>query len=663
MKKEFTLIIICVCSGCMTFGQTPYADSLRTLLPTTSVPFEEFRLLDQITLEMVNTVGNNVDSTMSFRMLEIAQDLRNDSLLAIAFNWLGTYFYVNKGDHATGIEYYYKGIPLAQKAGDLRRVSSLYFDIAIGYYDMGNVEEAFKSTLEGGRHLPPKSSPMYYYMLSQYQSNMALYFLLDNQPDSALYYSKALQETNTQLPEIVLFRLNELIQIGASYGMLGEIAKADAYFSRGKVLIDSVRVEAAAALYQFMSRYVPFLLKSGRMAEAEEQSRALMQLGTKNNNNPNIKIAGARLLREVFEARRQMDSAYHYSRMESELNDRINSERNKNKFQTLAINKQLWRLDEERERAAYENQIKLYGAFSVVAAFLIIAFILFRNNRQKEKANNVLEATLANLKSTQTQLIQSEKMASLGELTAGIAHEIQNPLNFVNNFSEVNTELINELKEAVAKGRLDDVKSIAATLEENENKIVAHGKRADAIVKGMLQHSRKSSGQKEPTDINALCDEYLRLAYHGLRAKDKTFNAKFETQLDPTLPKVNVVPQEIGRVVLNLINNAFYAVDERKKSEAEGYEPTVVVSTSLSPGEGRGEARIVQIKVTDNGNGIPASIKDKIFQPFFTTKPTGQGTGLGLSLSYDIVTKGHGGELKVVTKEGEGSEFIVALPA
>jgi signal transduction histidine kinase len=258
------------------------------------------------------------------------------------------------------------------------------------------------------------------------------------------------------------------------------------------------------------------------------------------------------------------------------------------------------------------------------------------------------------LKATQQQLIQSEKMASLGELTAGIAHEIQNPLNFVNNFSEVNEELVKELKSEAGKGNLEEVKAIANDIAFNSEKINHHGNRADAIVKGMLQHSRTSSGQKEPTDINALADEYLRLAYHGLRAKDKSFNATMKTDFDETIGNINIIPQDIGRVVLNLINNAFYAVDEKKKQLGNGYDPTVSVSTKKTNGK-------VEIKVKDNGNGIPQKVLDKIFQPFFTTKPTGQGTGLGLSLSYDII-KAHGGELKVETKEGEGAEFMILLP-
>ena len=273
---------------------------------------------------------------------------------------------------------------------------------------------------------------------------------------------------------------------------------------------------------------------------------------------------------------------------------------------------------------------------------------------QVTKRTAELKQSLDNLKATQSQLIQSEKMASLGELTAGIAHEIQNPLNFVNNFSEVNKELLEEMKEEIDKGNLAEVKIIANDVIVNEQKINHHGKRADAIVKGMLQHSRNSSGVKEPTDINALADEYFRLAYHGLRAKDKSFNAIMKTDFDKNLCNINIIPQDIGRVILNLITNAFYVVDEKTKSGIENYEPTVSVSTKKDNGN-------VEIRVKDNGNGIPKKVIDKIFQPFFTTKPTGQGTGLGLSLSYDIV-KAHGGELKVETKEGEGSEFIIHLP-
>ena len=265
-----------------------------------------------------------------------------------------------------------------------------------------------------------------------------------------------------------------------------------------------------------------------------------------------------------------------------------------------------------------------------------------------------LSQSLKELKETQHLIIQQEKMASLGELTAGIAHEIQNPLNFVNNFSDLNTELVNELKEELNTGHLDEAQSIAEDIKTNNEKINHHGRRAGSIVTGMLQHSRSSEGQKEPTDINKLADEYFQLAYHGIRSNDKSFNATLKTDFDDSIGTINIIPQDIGRVILNLYNNAFYAITEKKKQQGEAYEPTVLVSTKKTDDK-------VDIRVKDNGNGIPQKVLDKIFQPFFTTKPTGQGTGLGLSLSYDII-KAHGGEIKVETKERDGAEFIILLP-
>lgn len=317
---------------------------------------------------------------------------------------------------------------------------------------------------------------------------------------------------------------------------------------------------------------------------------------------------------------------------------------------------------------------KSWWAYCIYALLIIMAgwqiylyqkrFIVSKErerSREKElEQAKEIEKAYKTLQATQAQLIQSEKMASLGELTAGIAHEIQNPLNFVNNFSEVNTELIDEASEELNKGNISEAKMILNDIKENEQKINHHGKRADAIVKGMLQHSRSSSALKEPTDINKLADEYLRLAYHGLRAKDKTFNATLKTNYDETIGNVNIIPQDIGRVILNLITNAFYATNEKAKADFDIYEPIVTVTTKrIGPPSGDGGK--VEISVADNGNGIPQKVLDKIFQPFFTTKPTGQGTGLGLSLSYDIV-KAHGGELKVNTKEGEGTAFIISIP-
>ena len=275
-------------------------------------------------------------------------------------------------------------------------------------------------------------------------------------------------------------------------------------------------------------------------------------------------------------------------------------------------------------------------------------------DKELEQAKEI-EKAYTELKETQNQLIQSEKMASLGELTAGIAHEIQNPMNFINNFSEVSTELMAEMVEELDKGEIAEAKVISKDIIQNLEKISHHGKRASSIVKGMLEHSRNSSGKKELTDINVLADEYLRLAYHGLRAKDKSFNADFKTELDETLPKVAIMPQDLGRVILNLINNAFYAVSARAESKEENYKPLVTVTTENLKEQ-------VLIKIIDNGTGIAPEIKDKIFQPFFTTKPTGKGTGLGLSLAYDIVTTGHGGAIELDTKPGVGTAFSIYIP-
>lgn len=316
----------------------------------------------------------------------------------------------------------------------------------------------------------------------------------------------------------------------------------------------------------------------------------------------------------------------------------------------IRSNKQNKALKKERQKTLAEEERNKFISAQKEKLELIVEERTAEITKQKDE----LMDAFTELKNTQSQLVQSEKMASLGELTAGIAHEIQNPLNFVNNFSEVSTELLDEMMDELKSGNTEEVLALASDVKANQEKINHHGKRAGAIVKGMLQHSRTSSGKNEPTDINALCEEYLRLSYHGLRAKNKSFNADFKADLDKRLPEIKVVPQDFGRVLLNLINNAFFAVNEKSKTENKDFKPLVIVKTKL-------EKTKVIISVSDNGSGIPEDVKEKIFQPFFTTKPSGQGTGLGLSLSYDII-KAHGGVLKAETKEGEGSKFIIKLP-
>ena len=385
------------------------------------------------------------------------------------------------------------------------------------------------------------------------------------------------------------------------------------------------------------------------------------------NTFPNQQLQTFMLLKDIYKIRNNTDSAYKYTSLTLNVKDSIYDADKTRAVQRAELEQHMKSAAIENERKAYEARVKIYALIAALVVVLLIVFILIRNNRHKQNANRKIEKAYNELRITQAQLIQSEKMASLGELTAGIAHEIQNPLNFVNNFSEINTELVEELKSQKLKVKskrdeqLED--ELLNDIAENEQKINHHGKRADAIVKGMLQHSRASTGKKEPTDINALADEYLRLSYHGLRAKDKSFNATIETHFDATIGKIAVIPQDLGRVLLNLFNNAFYAVTEKRKppispeinSGEENYEPTVLVSTKRDGDK-------VIISVRDNGMGIPQKAVDKIFQPFFTTKPAGQGTGLGLSLSYDII-KAHGGEIKVESKEGEGAVLLIYLPA
>jgi len=389
---------------------------------------------------------------------------------------------------------------------------------------------------------------------------------------------------------------------------------------------------------------------------------------SKQTHYPVAKLTALNLLADIYQAKGKVDSVAKYLQLTVATKDSLFSQQKALQIQSMTFAEEQRSQEQIQEQQQYRNRLILYGLIGALIIFLVVSVILYRNNQHKQEAYALLqmqktetdiqklkvEETLANLRSTQAQLIQSEKMASLGELTAGIAHEIQNPLNFVNNLSEVNKELLTEMSNEISKGNYRDVKALARDVINNEEKVSEHGKRADAIVKGMLQHSRTRSGVKEPADINVLVDEYLRLAYHGLRAKDKSFDAKTETNFDNTIEKIDLVPQDIGRVVLNLINNAFYAVNEKRKTAGGDYQPTVNVQTKKLSGK-------IEIRVRDNGSGIPEKVGDKIFQPFFTTKPTGQGTGLGLSLAYDIV-KAHGGEIKVQSKEGEGSEFIVQLP-
>jgi len=427
----------------------------------------------------------------------------------------------------------------------------------------------------------------------------------------------------------------------------------------------SLRKNESRALAYAYYKIASFYKNANRPDSAIYYAQKGLQESQLINQKKTILEASA-LLSELYEGT-DTKTSLQYLKIANAYKDSIFGAGNIEAVQTLVAREEDRQKEIKAAKIAYKSQLREYLLIGGLVILLLVAFFLFRINRKEKAAkkllqnkNEVIEQTLKDLKATQAQLVQSEKMASLGELTAGIAHEIQNPLNFVNNFSEVSSELLDEMKDELTTGNGQQAKAIADDVKQNLEKIIHHGKRADGIVKGMLMHSRASTGQKEPTDINVLADEYLRLSYHGLRAKDKTFQAKFETHFDKTIEKISVLPQDIGRVLLNLFTNAFYSVTKKNKQHPEGYEPCVSVSTKRVKDKS-GSYRI-EIRVRDNGMGIPQKVMDKIFQPFFTTKPTGEGTGLGLSLSYDIVTKGHGGELKAETQEGEFAEFIILLP-
>jgi two-component system, NtrC family, sensor kinase len=487
--------------------------------------------------------------------------------------------------------------------------------------------------------------------------NLGEAYVLANKTDSALLFLSEAKEMTLRIgPRRYLGYI--FMNLGVIALKKGDAAAAKNYYYEG--IASAAEQKNHLSLTWLCLRLTDLYLREKQRDSslyfAKKGFETFRTLGIYSGENVNIGTVYQKLY-DSYSLLGQTDSAYKYAGLALSAKDTVTNIRIQNlaAFQKLSLKEQLRLQHLEKEKALYQSRLRTYALIAGLAVFLVIAGILYRNNRQKHKANEVLKSTLHDLKSTQTQLIQSEKMASLGELTAGIAHEIQNPLNFVNNFSEVSIELLEELKQEEASRNKEDVIAIADDLTQNLQKINHHGKRADAIVKGMLEHSRAGSGVKELTDINKLADEYLRLSYHGLRSKDKSFNADMVTHFDEKLPQINAIPRDIGRVLLNLFNNAFYAVNQKAKTAGANYKPEIFVSTSHENGK-------VTIVVKDNGTGIPDAIKDKIMQPFFTTKPTGEGTGLGLSLTYDMVVKGHGGSIQVNSVEGRGSEFIIQLP-
>jgi two-component system NtrC family sensor kinase len=558
------------------------------------------------------------------------------------------------------LEYYQKALKVAEQGNDTTTEARINLNMGVLYKSIGDTARALKAltkAIDFAQKTGIKITETYAYAnRASVYADMHLYQQLYRDAIQARELAKQIGDKGIEASSLSRAALGQAEMKNYSVAEpMADTAISIANLSKQPLNIYQTNSDKGKILrlQQKYSEAIPYFEKA--IAAMENSDFYERQFGTTYFD-----------LSECYQQTGNYEQALFAFKKYAAIEDSVVKKENVRKATELTLN---YEFDKKQQVVKAEQQKKdevaktKQGALIVgLILMLILVIVAFNGYKNKQKANRLLtlqkqqiEGTLSELKTTQAQLIQSEKMASLGELTAGIAHEIQNPLNFVNNFSDLNKELLGEMKDEIDKGNTEDAKLLANNVIDNEEKINYHGKRAEAIVKGMLQHSRKNNGIKEATDINALADEYLRLSYHGLRAKDKSFNADFKTDFDETIGKINIVPQDIGRVLLNLFNNAFYAVSERRKAEGEGYKAEVSVQTKKINGK-------VEISVKDNGSGISQSVIDKIFQPFFTTKPTGEGTGLGLSLSYDIITKEHNGTIKVETKKTEGTTFIIQLP-
>ena len=601
--------------------------------------------------------------------------------------------FVTQGDYNRGISHYLHSADLSARSNRYAQENQLK---VVGFYyaEWGNPAKALyylRQSLAVSATLPQRDG--FDYDAYTYWGMAQAYRQLRDYPAALRSANRALAGNPTDTTR----RYAAGVPQNKAYGLvvksavlldMRRVAEAGLLLARAQQLADSLKLNlsnSGSGPIELDATWARYYAARDEPTRAETAWLAAYRKARETQLVPQ-RLAYLRALADFYAQRGQTEPAGRYARLGLALSDSLGTQQGafhvaqyeaERADQAQQARIQGLRLAQVQDAARARRQRLLLGATLAVLALLAgLGFVLWRGNRRQREANaalnrlneavtaqkgelqiqrDQLDTSLTTLRATQAQLIQREKMASLGELTAGIAHEIQNPLNFVNNFSEVSTELVAELKEAQATGDVEEVTALADDLTQNLVKITEHGKRAAAIVKGMLEHSRASTGERAPTDLNQLAEEYLRLAYQGLRAKDKTFNAALRTDFAPDLPLVEVVGTDLGRVLLNLFGNAFYAVQKRQQSGEVGYAPTISVSTKQV-------GQQVEIRVTDNGTGMPAEVKAKIFQPFFTTKPTGEGTGLGLSLSHDIIAQGHNGSLTVRSKVGEGTGFVVSLP-
>ncbi len=664
LHKTYCLVFICwwFFTYSVVAQEQRIADSLAKI-------YQQDIITDTAKLELLldlaynETKDNKQGLKYAEELISLSRQFGNDKYLRAGYFQKGIKERL-LGNLDEGLDAFFKSAELAKKMHNITGEGDSYGAIADIYSVANNHETAKHYYIEAINALRKANDST---SLASALLNAGDELLKIKNYDSALLY--------VQEAKLMFGKLNHLTGRAYSLGDIGMV-----YANTGKNDLAEKNINEAIQILEETQNYYPICDYLISMADVYLNKKdvptalkyALRSLQLAEQYKLNEQVANADLkLSELYERSGDISHAFKYYKNYIVYRDSIS---NITSVQKMADLRTAYEVSQKQAEVNLLNQQKrnqrnLVISMGVILGLtVIILFVLLKHNRDKQKAYGILEkqkqetdrqkqkaeVALNELQVTQMQLIQSAKMASLGELTAGIAHEIQNPLNFVTNFSEVNNELIDELQKEADQGNMHEIKIIAKDIKGNEEKIKHHAKRADAIVKGMLQHSRTSTGVKEPININTFCDEYLRLSYHGMRAKDKTFNADFKTDFNTSLEKINAVPQEIGRVLLNLFNNAFYAVNEKAKLLLNGYQPTVTVSTRKINGK-------AEINITDNGNGIPQNITDKIFQPFFTTKPTGEGTGLGLSLSYDII-KVHGGEIRVETKEGKGTTFIIQIP-
>ncbi len=657
MKKELLQIAFCLLIYSTGFAQNQQTiDSLKHELTIAKKDANKVNLLNELSEQYVWSSYPDTAVLYSQQALNLAEGINYDQGIISAQGNMGLAL-TTLGNYPLALDFGFKALARAQKNHDIISIYNLHVLMVVCYRDQGD----YKNALFYNREALRIGEQFHFKDIEIFIGGAATIFAKSSEPDSAIIYANRAYYLSKTWNNSLLYSL------GTAYSKKGNYDSAMFYYQAS--LAAAVKNRTGKDVIDIYNGIALVQKSKGNIDSAAWYAKKVLYEKTGELYPPGL-LTAATILTDIYQLQNKADSTLKYLRVATRLKDSLFGREKTMAIQNLEFKEKEKQQETEASKLKYQNRLRIYILLGGLLALLLIASILLRSNRHKQNAKTKIEKAFTELKSAQTQLVQREKMASLGELTAGIAHEIQNPLNFVNNFSEVNKELVDELQQELKAGKIDDAITISNDIRDNEEKINHHGKRADAIVKGMLQHSRLTSGLKEPTDINALADEYLRLAYHGLRAKDNSFSASIKTDFDKSIGNINIIPQDIGRVLLNLYNNAFYAVNEKKKITTGNYEPTVTLSTRHSSSHLGGQG--VEIKVIDNGAGIPQNIVDKIFQPFFTTKPTGQGTGLGLSLSYDII-KAHGGDLRVDSKEGEGipdsnrdgqagTSFIIELP-